>query len=1209
MKKFILVCLLQIPLFFFAQTQENLVIQNEEISGSRLATATNSIVIKPTTWIKAGANFTAKILENAYLPLNVSDNENYVLTRSFQTATTSTTVAENGDVIETITYYDGLGRAKQSIGIKQSPTKKDIVTHVEYDELGRMVDEFLPYASNQNNGSIKTGAKNATQAYYRTNYADDFPDITINSQINAFSRKELEASPLNRVLKQAAPGKDWSLGRGHEIEFDYQTNTTTDAVKQYSVTTSLSETVYEPTLVDDGVYAVGELYKTVTKDENHTGTTNLHTTEEFKNKQGQVVLKRTYAKVGSPSVVQEHDTYYIYDDFGNLTYVLPPKVTTGDSISATEFSELGYQYKYDTRNRLAEKKIPGKAWEYIVYDQLDRPVLTQDANLRASNKWLFTKYDALGRVIYTGIHTHSSLLDQPAMQAHFNTTNNTAAKYYESKLSTPGKLGIHYSYNNFPIAVEVLTVNYYDNYTFDRAGAATSVTSYGVSSTSNLKGLATGSKVKVLNTNDWITTVTYYDAKARPIYVYSNNEYLKTTDIVESKIDFVGKVLETKATHSKEGKADISTLDTFEYDHAARLKKQKQKINSNAEEVIVENNYDNLGQLINKEVGGGLQKVDYKYNVRGWLTKINEDASNDNDLFNFTLQYNRPTSGNALFNGNISQTSWSTLSANNTSNPKLNEYTYTYDALNRIKAATGTGTTNYNVSGITYDKNGNILTLKRRGHTNIAATTFGPMDDLVYKYHLGGNFLLSVEDKTNKSGGFYDQNAGNDYGRDANGNMIFDKNKKITNIKYNHLNLPTRVTINGKNIDYKYDAAGTKLSKTVNGVTTKYAGGYIYENDVLQFFNHPEGYVKANVTSSGVEMDYVYQYKDHLGNVRLSYTDNNNDGTITQNEIIEESNYYPFGLKHKGGLNSNYNPIGNSTAQKFGYNGKELNEELGLEWHDFGARNYDASLGRWMNIDPLAHRYDNSSPYSYVFNNPLLFVDPDGMRVVMGQNDIDGDKDLSLKEILGLLSSMQKMTDDQLYYDGKTREVRIKKKGKGKKNEGTKLLRQLIGHKNTLTIHSGKSNEVENSGLIGGWAGPDQADGPDFEVDWTNARNGKGDNAEVGIGLSYDFLAQDFKTGQVSMQPMSETEIMNHEFIHALAIMNGDNMSDKTVKHYYNDGKSLKVEKIEIEEAVTVFRDFKRKRANSNKFVDYPSANTLQKEQGRKKVLRYKAID
>jgi RHS repeat-associated protein len=86
---------------------------------------------------------------------------------------------------------------------------------------------------------------------------------------------------------------------------------------------------------------------------------------------------------------------------------------------------------------------------------------------------------------------------------------------------------------------------------------------------------------------------------------------------------------------------------------------------------------------------------------------------------------------------------------------------------------------------------------------------------------------------------------------------------------------------------------------------------------------------------------------------------------------------YPFGLKHKG-YNSVINPNGNSTAQKFGFGGKELSEELGLNTLDFGARNYDPAIGRWMNLDPMADRNYTRTPYRYGYNNPIKFVDPDG---------------------------------------------------------------------------------------------------------------------------------------------------------------------------------------------------------------------------------------
>ncbi len=184
---------------------------------------------------------------------------------------------------------------------------------------------------------------------------------------------------------------------------------------------------------------------------------------------------------------------------------------------------------------------------------------------------------------------------------------------------------------------------------------------------------------------------------------------------------------------------------------------------------------------------------------------------------------------------------------------------------------------------------------------------------------------------------------------------------------------------------YIYDATGIKLKKTVGSSVTLYAGNYVYTgsegNEQLQFFNHSEGYTTPDGSGG---YDYVYQYKDHLGNVRLSYTDNN--GTL---EIIEENNYYPFGLKHKG-YNEVVSPLGNSVAQRWKFGGKEYQDELNLAWYDVSARNYDPALGRWMNIDPLALKMQSISPYSYAFNTPIAFVDEEGMIPVSVQEDCCG---------------------------------------------------------------------------------------------------------------------------------------------------------------------------------------------------------------------------
>ncbi|NMH27437.1 RHS repeat-associated core domain-containing protein, partial [Flavobacterium silvaticum] len=180
---------------------------------------------------------------------------------------------------------------------------------------------------------------------------------------------------------------------------------------------------------------------------------------------------------------------------------------------------------------------------------------------------------------------------------------------------------------------------------------------------------------------------------------------------------------------------------------------------------------------------------------------------------------------------------------------------------------------------------------------------------------------------------------------------------------------------------------------------TLYLDGFQYVDDVLQFFPHPEGYVRATPKEnpeegqSEYDFSYVYQYKDHLGNIRMNYAYDFVDG---ETKILNEDHYYPFGLKH-----SNYSsgkkdfareeeqlmikptPFGEENPYLYKYNGKEWQDELGLNIYDYGARNYDPAIGRWMNIDPLADKYYNFSPYVYVGNMPTIAVDPDGKDIVL----------------------------------------------------------------------------------------------------------------------------------------------------------------------------------------------------------------------------------
>jgi len=1154
-----------------------------------------------------------------------TQTENYTKKTTYKIPTTvkiaSPTISE---AIQNITYFDGLGRPKQQIDNAQSPLGKDIVTPIEYDGFGRQEKDYLPYVPVAGASlNYKTNALTELGTFYNV--------PSYENTTNPYSQKEFEASPLNRITKQAAPGQDWKLGNGHEVRFEYQTNTASDKVRRFRVS-FIEGNSENPYLEDQGVYAPSQLYKTITKDEDwvpnqlYPYCPNDHAVHEFKDKQGRIVLKRTF------DANKWHDTYYVYDDYGNLTYVLPPKTNTytnlaeqfknqeifldsyvdginfftndiyyteismfesngklecflyadnvfedylksgkiadlnfttplpdmvlgdimmntskeeivvagtvyirdGDlyfdstgtkvnadrdsnatyahfsidlsdyqndftvpSLERETFNDLIYQYKYDKRNRLIEKKLPGKDWEYIVYDKLDRPVLTQDANLRADKKWLFTKYDVFGRLTYTGMHTNTVYLTRADMQNYFDSQNNTGDKMYESKVATgTGYDNSYYSNSNFPnTSIEIYTINYYDNYNFDTNGSILNNVSV------NTRGLITGNKNKILGTANWITSVNGYDEKGRVIYGYSKNDYLATVNTVTTDLNFIGQTLKNTTTHLRNG---ISTtiVDVFTYDHAGRPAKHTQAINGSlTPEVISDNSYDELGKLIQKKVGGKttqnpLQTVDYTYNIRGWLKGINDTDSNNygitlglGDLFGFQINYNKPSyPGKALYNGNISQTYWKI-------DADLKSYTYKYDALNRLKKSNYFKNNDYESSQFNetiknYDRNGNILGLYRYMEAPYNASRSTLIDDLAYT-HDKGNKLLKV-DETYKVGyayggeGFKDgTNTDADYSYDNNGNMLLDKNKGITSITYNHLNLPLKVTFANGTIDYIYDATGAKQRKIVNpGLVTDYAGGFQYENNTLKFFTQPEGFVEYN---SG-NFNYIYQYKDHLGNVRLSYRDANGDGTIAMTEILEKNDYYPLGLKHKN------NSVANSTtsALKYKYNGKELQDELGLNMYDYGARNYDPALGRWMNIDPLAEISRRWSPYNYAYNNPVYFVDPDGMMADDWKTDSNGnmvyDPNLTKENASTQLGIGEKYVGKSAFQDNGNGTSTIYNEG-GSKDVAVNL--------SNVTINPERSSYV-SSGAYGPYMGPDA-----MSVSYSVSVNGLFFSANLSVGLAF----------------------------------------------------------------------------------------------------------
>ena len=306
----------------------------------------------------------------------------------------------------------------------------------------------------------------------------------------------------------------------------------------------------------------------------------------------------------------------------------------------------------------------------------------------------------------------------------------------------------------------------------------------------------------------------------------------------------------------------------------------------------------------------------------------------------------------------------------------LRGYDFANDGLNRLEESTyaeGAGMSQnknrYSENILSYSPNGSIERLQRYGKKNNG--TFGLIDDLTYAYN--GNQIKSISDKAGSLlyDGSFDFKDGADadveYFYDANGALVKDLNKGISNIEYDVLgNLKCITFNNGFKTKYVYDAAGNKLRTTHESAvtnTTDYIGNFIFEDGKLSKFLFDGGYCSFDNSQNPT---FHYYEKDHLGSIRM---------VVNENGTIEQVNhYYPFGGVY-GDLSYN------AEIQKSKYIGKEFDHMHGLDLYDHGARMYDAAKVAWDRVDRHGEKYTQLSPYLYCGNNSLVNVDEDGKRV------------------------------------------------------------------------------------------------------------------------------------------------------------------------------------------------------------------------------------
>lgn len=488
--------------------------------------------------------------------------------------------------------------------------------------------------------------------------------------------------------------------------------------------------------------------------------------------------------------------------------------------------------------------------------------------------------------------------------------------------------------------------------------------------------------------------------------------------------DFANRMTKTRRDHTAtppNGSLKTHTIrEEYVYDEASRLRFTRHKINTNNWVVTAAPIYDELSRLQDKRLHASnydgvsninlnssfnyLQSLDYSYNIRGWLISMNDPTScvtqgGDQlaDLFIMGLDYESTANGaTAQYNGNISAMQWRTNV--NGSCMTRQQYRFTYDYSNRLLTAnhfthngsSWVNTNNYSESNITYDFNGNIKTYTRRGLT--APATYGIIDQLTYTFGDAArpDRLTNMAEAGSATKGFIYTSGAAAYQYDLNGNLTQDNHKALS-MAYNHLNLPNYIVNPGDaDISLNYSADGEKLTKVSIAGTRNYVSGIEYLGANLEAIYHAEGRCTPNGSSA---FYYEYTIKDHLGSARINFRANGTAVTFQQ-----ELHYYPFGMLMEG--------IGTApvTNNGYKYNGKELNEDLGLNWSDFGARWYDPAIARFPSVDPIIDKFPYLTPYNYASNDPVGKIDLWGLQGVSA-NRLGNDNSEALRTAQSVTAS------------------------------------------------------------------------------------------------------------------------------------------------------------------------------------------------------------
>ena len=965
----------------------------------------------------------AQVQASVDIPLNLSEEENYIVEVAFPGGCTSVDLTNSSMSAEgasqarvTVSYYDGLGRPVQTAQVGFTTSGADLLSTVCYDEAGREYRHGLPVPFPGNKGGyVNSGVYGpASQSYYE--------------DTNLYRETLYEDSPLSRVVGLRNPGMAWN---SRPKTAAYRSNSSGEAIL-FRISSGGVQRA--------GYYASGTLY--VTRETDEDGIWQ----ERFTDKLGRDILVRQGGT---------HDTYYLYDDHNRLCYVLPPKAVDAmynEGVypdSHTTLQQYAYLYKYDDRGNCIEKRLPGCKSILMIYDKANRLVMKQDGNQAGGSRWTITKYDAFSRVLY--------MYEANPFRSPGDLRQYCKDRFFVEERAEAGNgvwPGMGYTVRILPPATSdyrLLSVNYYDDYSFlsldeeQESGLAyQGKEGYGTAYTS-AKGLLTGSQVFDLTDKDkYKITAYYYD-------VYGNLVQMRTLHVSGDyektyiRCDLSGNILQSYVEHlDPQGELLVTEHIENTYDRSGRLTRSDYRVDDELS-TSSRYEYDELGRIARKSLNGGLTYATYGYNLQGWVTQI-QDVD-----FIQNLYYETPmgSSGTGLYNGNVSAMNWIYPGESDTI---VNGYRFSYDNHDRLTTANSVTGSDFSsghyYTEYQYDKHGNMTSLFRYGGSRGQL-----LDEMNLSYE--GNQVVEITDMMGNQD-LYDQKEyrdynqnGHDYSYDDNGNMTTDLDRNIVTIRYNILNLPDTVQFgNGAALVNYYTADGKKygtkyltpLASVVipEGATFGHVAGPMPMDSQVSTWQGSLEYAGEDFESDTLirihkgdfyldypEEEFRYYARDYQGNIRTVYGSSALDisrpprpgGMIEEmsspilvfstTRTYQRMQYYPFGLPYE----ACYKP----EEQPYKYGGKEFIEMHGYDTYDFDARMYYPALCRFMTMDPLCEKYYATSPYAYCNNNPVKYIDLNGDSVtVLNQGGIIGHSALLIQNESGKWQYFS-MNGDQIY--------------------------------------------------------------------------------------------------------------------------------------------------------------------------------------------------